>query len=193
MIFPTAYFPSIYYVRELCTYQHVAIDLHEHWIKQSIRNRCEILSAEGIHKLIVPITHREQKQCIAEITVCQDSSWEIKHWRAIKSAYGKAPYFEAYAREIESILLNRPRSLWKLNQELLNLFIDAWDLPVRVEYTNEFNPYTEKDLRRTPWMERIDVNAYQQVFSYDKPFLSNLSALDLLMCEGPMGRLYVMD
>ena len=193
MIFPTAYFPSIYYVRELCTYQHVAIDLHEHWIKQSIRNRCEILSAEGIHKLIVPITHREQKQCIAEITVCQDSSWEIKHWRAIKSAYGKAPYFEAYAREIESILLNRPRSLWKLNQELLNLFIDAWDLPVRVEYTNVFNPYTEKDLRRTPWMERIDVNAYQQVFSYDKPFSSNLSALDLLMCEGPMGRLYVMD
>jgi hypothetical protein len=141
----------------------------------------------------VPITHREQKQCIAEITVCQDSSWEIKHWRAIKSAYGKAPYFEAYAREIESILLNRPRSLWKLNQELLKLFIDAWDLPVRVEYTNVFNPYTEKDLRRAPWMERKDVNAYQQVFSYDKPFSSNLSALDLLMCEGPMGRLYVMD
>jgi hypothetical protein len=193
MIFPTAYFPSIYYVRELCTYQHVAIDLHEHWIKQSIRNRCEILTAEGIHKLIVPITHREKKQCIAEITVCEDSTWEIKHWRAIKSAYGNAPYFEAYAREIESILVNRPSSLWKLNQEILALFIDAWDLPVRVEYTDEFIPYAEKDLRRRLWMERKDVTTYQQVFSYDKPFSSNLSALDLLMCEGPMGRRYLMD
>jgi len=193
MIFPTAYFPSIYYVRELCTYRNVVIDLHEHWIKQSIRNRCEILTAEGIHKLIVPITHREQKQSIGEITVCHDSSWEIKHWRAIQSAYGKAPYFEAYSREIESILLNRPSSLWKLNQELLSLIIDAWDLPVRVEYTNEFNPYKEKDLRLAQWIERKEFNSYQQVFSYNKPFSSNLSALDLLFCEGPMGRLYIMD
>jgi hypothetical protein len=83
--------------------------------------------------------------------------------------------------------------LWKLNQALLALFIDAWDLPVRVEYTNEFNPYTDKDHRRAQWIERKEFNAYQQVFSYDKPFSSNLSALDLLMCEGPMGRLYIMD
>lgn len=193
MIFPTAYFPSIYYVRELCTHQHVVIDLHEHWIKQSIRNRCEILTAEGIHKLIVPITHREQKQGIAEITVCEDSAWEIKHWRAIKSAYGNAPYFEAYAREIESILMNRPTSLWKLNHEILALFIEAWDLPLHVEYTNEFIPYIEKDLRRSLWMERKDFSEYQQVFSYNKPFSNNLSALDLLMCEGPLGRLYIMD
>ena len=193
MIFPTAYFPSIHYVRELCRHESVVIDQHEHWIKQSIRNRCEILTAEGIHRLIVPIAHNDTKQCMAEINISSDSSWQVKHWRAIKSAYGKAPYFEAYHLEIESILLAYPKSLWELNLQILKFLIDAWDLPVSLKQSTSFIPYAEQDLRHKNWLNREPLKEYQQVFSYDKPFSSNLSALDLLLCEGPMGRLLLLD
>ena len=193
MIFPTAYFPSIRYLRELCKYESVVIDQHEHWIKQSIRNRCEILTPEGIHRLIVPIAHSDSKQCISEINISNDSSWQVKHWRAIQSAYGKAPYFEAYHLEIEDILLKHPLTLWELNLQIIRFLIDAWELPVSIKESNEFIPYIEQDLRHTNWLSREQFKAYQQVFSYHKPFSSNLSALDLLLCEGPMGRLLLLD
>jgi len=155
MIFPTAYFPSIHYVRELCRYKSVVIDQHEHWIKQSIRNRCEILTAEGIHRLIVPIAHNDTKQCMAEINIS--------------------------------------KSLWELNLQILRFLIDAWDLPVSLKQSTAFIPYAEQDLRHKNWLSREPFKEYQQVFSYNKPFSSNLSSLDLLLCEGPMGRLHLLD
>jgi hypothetical protein len=130
---------------------------------------------------------------MAEINISNDSSWQIKHWRAIKSAYGKSPYFEAYHLEIESILLGCPNSLWELNIQILKFLIDAWDLPVSLMQSTAFIPYVEQDLRNKNWLSREPFKEYQQVFSYNKPFLSNLSALDLLLCEGPMGRLLLMD
>jgi hypothetical protein len=33
---------------------------------------------------------------------------------------------------------------------------------------------------------------YQQVFGFDKPFVPNLSVLDLLFNEGPMGRNWIL-
>lgn len=193
MIFPTAYFPSIHYLRELCKYKSVVIDQHEHWIKQSIRNRCEILTPEGILRLIVPITHSNSKQCISEIRISNDSSWQIKHWRAIQSAYGKAPYFDAYRLEIEEILLKHPMTLSALNLKIIKFLIDEWELPVSIKQSIEFIPYVQQDFRHKNWLSREQLTEYQQVFSYNKPFSSNLSALDLLLCEGPMGRLLLLD
>ncbi len=193
MIFPTAYFPSIHYVKELCRHKTVWIDHHEHWIKQSIRNRCEILGSEGILRLTVPISHQLEKQSVGEVRIGDEPLWGIKHWRAIKTAYGKSPYFDFYDLELESILLNPPRELSALNAQILQLFIEAWDLPVSIGYTNEFKPYEATDLRQIDWLTRKSFTEYQQVFSYQTPFISNLSALDLLMCEGPMGRLLLLD
>ena len=90
-------------------------------------------------------------------------------------------------------MLNPPRELSALNAQILQLFIEAWDLPVSIGYTNEFKPYEATDLRQIDWLTRKSFTEYQQVFSYQTPFISNLSALDLLMCEGPMGRLLLLD
>lgn len=193
MIFPTAYFPSIHYVKELCRHQKVWIDHHEHWIKQSIRNRCEILGSEGILRLTVPISHQSEKQSVGDVRIGGEPLWGIKHWRAIKTAYGKSPYFDFYDREIEAILLNPPNEISVLNAQILQIFIEAWELPVSIGYSNEFKPYEEIDFRQTDWLTRKSFKEYQQVFSYQTPFMSNLSALDLLMCEGPMGRLLLLD
>ena len=58
-VFPCAYFPSISYLKLLYEFQPCTIDLKENFVKQSIRNRCEILSANGRLKLIVPIQHNK--------------------------------------------------------------------------------------------------------------------------------------
>ncbi len=180
-------------MKELCKQKVVYIEDHEHWIKQSIRNRCEILGSEGILRLSVPIAHQNNKQCVREAQIGNETLWNIKHWRAIKTAYGKSPYFEFYDLEIQSILLNPPKEIAELNLLILKLFIESWDLPISIKRTKEFKPYESKDWRKVNWLIRKTHKEYQQVFSYKKPFISNLSALDLLMCEGPMGRLILLD
>lgn len=192
MIYPTAYFPSIQYIKEVCTNNLLTIDTNEHWIKQSIRNRAEILTAEGIQRLVVPIIHNQEKQAIHEVKVAEDG-WEIKHWRAIKTAYGKAPYFEAYDVEIEALLIHKPPLLLELNHRILKFFINAWELPIQFCETKSFHPYTSNDFRLKNWLERTSTKEYQQVFSYNKPFTPNLSVLDLLFCEGPLGRNFILD
>ena len=72
MHFPSAYFPSIAYLRAMCKRGRVVVDCHEHWIKQSIRNRSVILHAAGFHNLIVPIRPQPSKEAMG--LVCVDDA-----------------------------------------------------------------------------------------------------------------------
>ncbi|MFM7723386.1 MAG: WbqC family protein [Bacteroidota bacterium] len=189
MLFPTAYFPSINYLKSLCQCKKVHIDQHEHWIKQSIRNRCEILGAEGLQKLIVPICHEPGKQSLGSIRVDDAKRWRANHWKSIKTAYGRSPYFEHYQREIEACIFNDEQRLVALNEASLNLFINAWELPIETKKSLEFTPYSQNDQRLKDWLTRAETHVkYQQVFQPKSTLIFNPSALDLLCCEGPLGR-----
>lgn len=189
MLFPTAYFPSIYYLKSLCQGKKVYIDHHEHWIKQSIRNRCEILGAEGLQKLIVPICHEAGKQSLGSIRVDDAKKWRENHWKSIKTAYGRSPYFEHYQREIEASIFTSKQHLVALNSVILKLFVEAWDLPIRCQESENFQPYCNNDARLTDWFVKAEIHdAYQQVFQHKSQPIFNASALDLLCCEGPLGR-----
>ena len=96
MLFPTAYFPSIAYVQAMCKWGEVTLDCHEHWVKQSIRNRCAILNAAGRQNLIIPIIHGATKTPVGQIQVDDTKKWRSHHWKSIHTAYGKSPYFEYY-------------------------------------------------------------------------------------------------
>ena len=193
MTFPTAYFPSISYLKELCVHQSIQIETHEHWIKQSIRNRCEILTANGIQRLTVPILHEGNKQSIESVKIVYSDAWTLKHWQAIKTAYGKAPYFEAYHFEIEGLIKEMHQHLIDKNNAILWFFIDAWDLPIKYESTDHFVEYKANDFRIQNWLTREEMPFYQQVFGFEKVFTPNLSILDLLFCEGPLGRNFILN
>lgn len=193
MPFPTAYFPSISYLRALCAASDPAIEHHENWIKQSIRNRCEVAGNEGIYPLIVPVLHSNQKQKVSEIRVDDTQKWRQKHWKSLQTMYGKSPYWEYYDLEINNLLFFPSEFLTEINAQILSFFITQWDLPLSIHKTSEFTPYHQKDARLHAWLEREEtMKAYQQVFHEPSNFTSNLSALDLLLCMGPMGRTYLL-
>ena len=62
-------------------------------------------------RLTVPISHQLEKQSVGDVQIGGEHLWGIKHWRAIKTAYGKSPYFDFYDREIEAILINPPNEI----------------------------------------------------------------------------------
>ena len=76
--------------------------MHEHFVKQSIRNRCEIYGANGKLRLTIPKERKgSSKTIIKEIKISYKEDWQKLHWNAIKSAYNSSPFFEYYQDELE--------------------------------------------------------------------------------------------
>ena len=194
MHFPSAYFPSIAYLRAMCKRGSVMIDRHEHWIKQSIRNRSVILHAAGFHRLIVPIRHQPSKEAMGLVCVDDAKKWRGNHWKSIQTAYGRSPYLEYYDREIKDCLGVESQFLLDINLKILRFFIDLWQLPIQVALSSSFYPYETTDNRLEDWLrpDKLEKN-YHQVFSGFGNNYSHISALDLLCCEGPLGRKILVD
>lgn len=193
-VFPTAYFPSIHYLRDLLQAKYARIEWHEHFQKQSIRTRCEILSANGVLRLSVPIQHEGgQKTAIHAVKIDHSGTWKNDHWRAITSAYALAPYFEDYAVEIKEIIFAPDEFLWQKNERCLKLIEQVLNKSIEVRYTDSFMG-VEGPQSKSAFLERdgIEMKAYQQVFSYGKPFTPNLSMIDLLLNEGPFSRNWIL-
>jgi hypothetical protein len=68
------------------------------YVKQSWRNRNRIKTRNGPIWLTVPVRF-QTGQRICEIEIA-DRSWPARHWRAIGSAYAKAPAFD----QVETLL-----------------------------------------------------------------------------------------
>lgn len=193
LLLPTAYFPSIFYLRTLFASQEVKIEAHEHFPKQTIRNRCEILTGNGVQKLSVPVKHSIAKIPINSLLIATEGTWKTDHWRAIESAYAAAPYFEDYAAEIKHLILNHPEKLIDLNTEIHRFICSVLDIPFSYSLTNEYVFEKENDFREVDFFDkRIEQKSYQQVFSYNLPFEKNLSVIDLLFNEGPFMRNWLL-
>lgn len=192
-VFSCAYFPSLAYVRALLHEQHVVLDLHEHYVKQSIRTRTEILSANGIIQLNVPIVHvAVGKQAMHALKIDYSKNWRAEHWRAIESAYANAPHFEHYAHDLRALFAQQPVYVYELNQLILDWINAALDLQLNIKWSETYTGQADSD--KKAWMGR-DLNptkAYQQVFGNKTEFVPNLSVLDGLMNEGPLLRCHFL-
>jgi hypothetical protein len=189
-LFPTSYFPSIFYFQCIVICEERSVSGNELFVKQSFRNRCEILTGNGIQQLSIPVIKLEGSQTLTkDIQIDQIKNWRKDHWGAIKSAYQNAPFFEFYDVEIYNLIYRNHKYLIDLNLEIANFFLEIFGqkkmqfseeklvLETKLDYLKRFEPSRQ----------------YIQVFSDRFSFQSNLSVLDLLFCEGPMGRNFIMD
>lgn len=162
-------------------------------MKQSYRNRCYINTEHGKDVLVVPLTNKHGKVAVKDIRIDYSQKWVNNHWRSICSAYGKSPFFEFYASDLEKVLFDEQIFLYDLNYQLLTMCLKWLKLDVTLEETTAYekNNFPGKiDLR-----SRIDAKdqeycklvykdrGYHQVFG--KSFLENLSIIDVIFCCGP--------
>ena len=193
-ILPLTYLGNVEYFGRLIREESV-IDLHEHYVKQSYRNRCEIMTANGVTSLTVHVKGggSSRKRAVCDMRIDNAKKWRQQHWRAIVSAYGNSPYFEHYAGRFEEFYDREQHWLSELNIGLLELTLKLLKLPVRVRYSDcyvECGP-NDTDLRpqfkpsKLRTFEPRVFRGYEQVFSDRQAFVPNLSIIDLLFCEGP--------
>ena len=182
MVLPIAYFPPVEYFALLVKYSSVYLEACEHYVKQTYRNRCRILTAGGPMDLRVPVVH-EGRSLITEIRVDYSTPWVRQTKYAIESAYYSSPFFEYYRDGIFALLDARPETLWELDLGITR------HLCARIGIAPELLPtreYTGADVDIHPKHQSShEPRPYYQVFSSKYGFTGNLSVLDLLFNEGP--------
>lgn len=192
------YLPPISYFLQLVRFESVIIEKHEHYVKQTYRNRCCINSAQGTDRLVVPV-ERHGKILIPEIRIDYRQKWLNRHWRAIQSAYGKAPFFEFYSPGLREILFRNYEFLYTLNMALLSLCLKWLRLDISVAESDRYEKEPQNtviDLRNTlnpqksaEWAESNFPLSYTQVFG--RKFVPDLSVIDLVFCMGPEAGLMI--
>ena len=119
-IFSIAYFPPIDYLLEMKNADHVLIEAHENYQKQTYRNRATILTGSGLYDLIIPIVRHSEKQ-IREVRIDNCTPWQRNHWKTIESAYNNSPYFLYYRDFFEPFFQKKYDFLFDFNMDLLHL------------------------------------------------------------------------
>lgn len=185
-LLPTAYLAPISYYAILLQHKNCKIEIHEHFVKQSIRNRCEIYGANGKLQLTIPKVRRgSSKTIIKEIKISYKINWQKLHWNAIKSAYNSSPFFEYYKDEIEPFFKKKESNLFDFNNKLQNVILELLQEDKCSDFTTSYLHKTEfSDLRNYDFFLE-SASKYNQVFMEKHNFIPNLSILDLLFNLGP--------
>ncbi len=192
VLLPSSYFGPIEYYAFLCKYSNIYVEVKENFIKQTIRNRCYIMSANGKLRLTVPVNKTNQTK-INNIKICYKQNWIKNHWYSIKSSYGSSPYFLFYESEIVKILHKREKYLFDLNNSLQNKIFEILDINPLITFTKNYNHENNMyDLRNHSFLHN-KIKPYNQVFMNKLNFIPNLSILDLIFNLGPQSTKYLLD
>jgi len=185
-LLPTAYLAPVSYYAILFQYPNCCIELREHFIKQSIRNRCDIYGANGRLRLTIPKERKgSSKKIIKNLKISYRNNWQKQHWNAIESAYNSSPFFEYYKDDLKSFFEEKEEYLVNFNSKLQNIIISMLKEENTIKNTTEYlHKGNFLDLRNYTW-ELKKQKEYDQVFMEKKGFISNLSILDLLFNIGP--------
>lgn len=191
-VFPTSYFPSIAYLKAICAAEYSIIDIGEHYTKQTFRNRCSILTANGGQGLSIPVIRPNgNKSSTSIVKVSPEINWRRDHWRTISAAYASSPYFEHYEEEIKLLIFQETELLVDFNQKCLEFLIKSLSLPLNIKYSKEYMESSTNDFRSFFFAKTE--SKYQQVFNPISEFSPNLSVLDALFCIGPMARTLITE
>lgn len=197
MIFlSTAYFPNILYFSMIIKHDSVFIEACENYIKQTFRNRCQILTANGVMNLVVPVVDANGRN-IKDVKICYNENWRHRHLIAIKSAYGSAPFFEFYFDFINKILQQKFTFLWDLNFEILREVAALIPFEIeKINFTQFYQKQLENDYRYLLSPKKVietSFKPYIQVFCDRFKFVPNLSIIDLMMNVGPDAKNYLFN
>ena len=191
----TAYLAPVEYYAHLMAAGEAWVEVHDHYMKQTYRNRCIIAGPNGRIDLTVPTVKPDTLKCATkDIRISDHGNWRHMHLYALESAYGHTPYYEFYRDDFVPFYERKWDYLVDFNEALQEMVCGLIGLEVKMSRTEEYLPEVEGlDLRGVSHPKRdyacldaiFQVVPYYQVFQERLGFLPNLSVVDLLFNLGP--------
>jgi hypothetical protein len=199
VILPCAYLPPLEYFTYLTGRHEPVIEVHEHYRKQTYRNRCLIAGAGGQLALSVPVikTHGNHTR-VKDLLISYQQKWQRVHWGAITAAYSASPFFFHYRDILQPYYEKKTAYLIDLNLGLTTSLMKCLGLegPFAITSGYEAAPQDALDLRllMSPKKEmKMNFLPYKQVFDSNTGFIPGMSIIDLLFNLGPDSRAYLLD
>ena len=194
VLLPIAYLGPISYFAIILKAEEVHIESKEHFVKQSVRNRCSILGANGKQTLTIPKQRKSSdKTIIEEIHISNKDKWQKLHWQSIVSAYNSSPFFDYYKDELEYFYNSTFINLFDFNLNLTHKILQLLQEEREMKITTEFQAnFSGNDFRNHTFNTEKE-NKYEQVFNEKHNFIPHLSILDLLFNLGPETEEYILN
>jgi len=198
LLLSTAYFPPAEWFSLVAHNRRVVIEKHENYHRQTYRNRCIILGANGPLPLIVPVQQGSfHKTAITDLRTDDSKRWRELHLRGITSAYAAAPFFEYYYDMIRDVITTHYSFLIDLNNAAFTAVCEAIGIDSEIRYSDSFVPegQREKDYRysinpKKPCMvkgysDMQYVQVFGERFGFNPPARASLTSSSITD-QGPL-------
>lgn len=185
------YFGSISYWLAAVNAEEVVFEIWDNYQKQTQRNRCNILGANGKLTLTIPVNYTQKnRQLYRDVRISGDTNWQDLHLKSFDSAYKMSPFYEYYIDDIRLLYTQSWDFLLDFNMACFETMVKLLELSLRHRNTESYNAEQSKviDFRGLSAKKAhspFSLKPYTQVFSEKHGFTSDLSILDLLFNEGP--------
>ncbi len=204
LLLSSYYFPPVQYFAKILQHKNIYIEAHENFNKQTYRNRCRILGANGIQPLVFPVQKgKALKTKIRDLKIDYSENWQRQHLLSIQSAYNHSPFFEFYIDDLMPFFTKKFEYVLDFNTEILQKILSLLDIELSVSFTSAFvlpkkthfvdYRYTMHPKNKNKQIDkRFVCEKYYQVFNEKYSFQPNLSILDLLFNLGTETEMYLL-
>jgi hypothetical protein len=110
--------------------------------KNEFQNRNRIKTAQGWQWLTVPVTYRFPQR-INEVGINLTVDWQRKHLQALKTNYGKAPFFDTYMASFEEFYQQSYELLAEVNVGCIRLLLELLGLERKLVLASSLPVETE--------------------------------------------------
>lgn len=199
IVLQSAYFAPVGYYAKIYAHDKILVEQHDHYVKQTYRNRCRIQTESGVMDLSIPVEKHTDKTKIRDICISYGQEWRRLHMRAMETSYNSTPFFEYYKDDIQTIYEKKEKYLFDFNMRLLEFTLDALGIKREISTTDSYfeGETGIEDAREQfhPKKENTDTGSkpYYQMFADKFGFTDGLSIVDLLFNLGPESVLYLKE
>jgi hypothetical protein len=184
------YFGSISLYKSLINCTNIYFSSSVFFTKSLHINRTQLMGANGPLLLTIPLVGgRDKRQLLKDVQISYTDPWQQIHWRGIRSGYSKAPWFEEYGPELETMYELKEKFLIDWNLSCMQWVIKK--LKLKLDILAGSDSALNGAFEKINQIQSPGQSVYQQVFAERHGFVPNLSILDLLMCEGPKALNYL--
>lgn len=184
--FPLLYFGPTEYYRQIANSVDPLWCVQERYSKQTLRNRCHIYGANGKIQLSIPVQRPRGKETLmGEAKIAYNEPWQQIHWRSIKSAYGRTPFFEYFEYKFEPLFIHKFDLLADFLSESNKVICELMKINRPQLFTELGNTQLQRHLdNRSDLTAYVTNETYIQIFEDRHGFIPNLSILDRLFHQG---------
>ena len=130
------------------------------YTKNDWRNRNKIKGKSGAFWLTVPVSVKSSNQLI-EDTYVSDKRWFTKHWKSIKSTYGRAAYFKDYEKQFEELYTRmESERLSDINLQLIKEVCGILNIDTEIVNSRGLNLSGDKNERLIDACVKLEANHY---------------------------------